>query len=142
MAAVQPLHTVPKLRIICFNIHHGEGIHGELDLARVSAVIRASARRLRHCRKSIAATASTQLPAVQVLKDDSRLLPHIQMTLILMINESLARERPCNQMVSTRSSALYALCSGEKNGFIIRLLPRRLQMLLLLLLLLLLMQPR
>lgn len=42
MAAVQPLLTVPKLRIICFNIHHGEGIHGELDLARVSAVIRAS----------------------------------------------------------------------------------------------------
>ena len=87
----------------------------------------------------VTATASTQLPAVQVLGDDSRLLPHIQMTLILMINESLARERPCNQMVSTRSSALYALCSGEKNGFIIRLLPRRLQMLLLLLLLI---QPR
>lgn len=40
--AAQPATSTPTLRVLSYNIHHGEGVDGKLDLVRLAAVITAA----------------------------------------------------------------------------------------------------
>lgn len=40
--AAQPATPAPTLRVLTYNLHHGEGVDGKLDLPRLAAVITAS----------------------------------------------------------------------------------------------------
>ncbi len=41
-AFAEPPDARPPLRVLCYNIHHGEGTDGKVDLPRLAAVIRAA----------------------------------------------------------------------------------------------------
>ncbi len=41
-AVLRPAEAKPTLRVLCYNVHHGEGTDGKVDLPRLARVIRAA----------------------------------------------------------------------------------------------------
>jgi endonuclease/exonuclease/phosphatase family metal-dependent hydrolase len=65
-AAAAPPPTPVTLRVVCYNIHHGEGLDGRLDLERIAALItaqRADLVALQEVERGTQRTARRDLPA-------------------------------------------------------------------------------
>jgi len=64
--ATQPHAATPTIRVMTYNIHHGAGLDGRVDLARIAALIiqeRADLVALQEVDKGVARTARRDLPA-------------------------------------------------------------------------------